>query len=115
MSQYTGETNIDGWPIASCADTSSDAWSRYRTKAQHPPRSRSHLADLVINVVCLTVAYLAIGHSIDREVLFEQYDFKLWSQSDRLFVFCLSLLPTVLAMSAIFVATKTLTKIQSIV
>ena len=92
---------------------SSDAWSRHRSKAVEPPRSRTHGADFVLHIVCASVARLAIDPIPDPELLFEQYDFKLWSQGDHLFVFCLSVLPGLLGMAAVFILFQALSKLRS--
>jgi len=114
VAQQYGGTAVHEWSHSAGSSSVGDAWSQYRTKAQHPSRSRSHLADLVIDFVCLVVASLALD-PIDRSVLFEQYDFKLWSQHDRLLVFCVSVLPALLGMAAVYVAFKAIHAIRSMI
>jgi hypothetical protein len=93
-----------------CDDGRGGLWSR----SEDASRRRTRAATLVLGCLCSVVAFLAIDTVGDRDLLFEQYDFKLWSHHDRLAVFCLSVLPSFLGMVAIFVAYKAISGLRSI-
>lgn len=101
------------WSFTSRGDVSRTDWSSARYAALGPSRSRTHTADRVLDCVCSIAASLAIDPVNDRKILFEQYDFKLWTQKDRLPVFCLSVMPSLLGMAVIFAAFKGLSKLHS--
>ncbi len=101
-----GETVVHEWIPAQTESSSR------RTGALGQPRSRSHLADYVLRRVSALVARLAIDPIVDRELLFEQYDFKLRSQGDRLGVFCLSIAPAVVGMAIAGGAFEVLDKLR---
>jgi len=83
-----------------------------RSRTKHTSRTRA--ATLVIGVLCSVVTLLAIDPVADRNLLFEQYDFKLWSHDDRLVVFCLSVMPRLVGMGVLIVAYKTINGLRSI-
>ena len=85
------------------------AWS----EAHSPARTRPRSANLVLSVLCSVVASLSIEDVGDRSLLFEQYDFKLWSYRDRLGVFCFSVLPSLAGMAVVSVAYKAIRGVQS--
>jgi hypothetical protein len=89
---------------------SSGTWSR----AHDQSRMRSRRANLVLSCLCSAVAFLAIDNAGDRSVLFEQYDFKLWSYGDRVGLFCLAVLPSLLGMGVLLVAYKAVGMLRSI-
>jgi hypothetical protein len=90
----------------------SHGWSPARAETLDPPRSRSQTADKVLNGVTSIAARLAIDPVEDRDLLFEQYDFKLRSHGNRLGVFCLSVAPALLAMAAVLGAFKIVSKLR---
>jgi hypothetical protein len=101
------------WYFSSTGDVSRSDWSASRYAVLGPSRSRTHTADMVLDSVCSIAASLAIDPVNDRKILFEQYDFKLWSQKDRLLIFCLSVTPSLLGMAVVFAAFKGISKLLS--
>ena len=73
----------------------------------------------VAQIWCSAV-YAPRSHSLrwvgsgDRSLLFEQYDFKLWSYEDRLARFCLAVLPSLIGMALLLVAYKALSLLRSV-
>jgi hypothetical protein len=107
MSHRLGETVEHGWLRAQAHRTnlgSGDIVS---------PRSRSRAADKVLHSVCWVAARLAIDPVEDRGSLFQQYDFKLSSQGDRLGLFCMSVAPALVGMGLVLVAFKVLSRFRS--
>lgn len=102
-----------GWVTPAVGIPASDAWDGHRVDADGAPRRRTQTATAVLNLVCSVIAAVSID-PVDRNVLFEQYDFKLMSCHDSLFGFCLSLIPTVLLMGTIFVLFKVVRKLRSL-
>ena len=109
MSQRLVGTVAHEWPRSSADITSVEDG---RETADTASRTRTRAANLALGVLCSIVASLAVD-PVDRTLLFEQYDFKLWSQKDRVAVFCLSLAPTLLAMATVLVAFKATSKLRS--
>jgi len=101
------------WYFSSRGDVLRTDWSSSQYVALGASRSRTRTADMVLDCVCSIAASLAVDPVSDRKILFEQYDFKLWSQKDRLPVFCLSVMPSLLGMAVVFAAFKGLSKLQS--
>jgi hypothetical protein len=101
------------WSSSSTGDVSRSDWSGSRYAVLGPSRSRTHTADMVLDCVCSIAASLAIDPVNDRKILFEQYDFKLWSQKDRLLIFCLSVTPSLFGMAVVFAAFKGISKLRS--
>jgi hypothetical protein len=101
------------WSFSSRGDVSRTDWSGSRYAALGSSRSRTHAADRVLDCVCSIASALAIDPVSDRKTLFEQYDFKLWSQKDRLPIFCLSVMPSLLGMAVVFAAFKGISKLHS--
>jgi hypothetical protein len=101
------------WYFSSRGDVLRTDWSGSQYLTLGPSRSRTRAADMVLDCVCSIAASLAIDPVSDRKILFEQYDFKLWSQKDRLPIFCLSVIPSLLGMAVVFAAFKGLSKLQS--
>jgi len=91
---------VPTYPEALSLDGLGDRWSR----AKHASRTRA--ATLVLGFLCSVVSFLSIDPVADRDLLLEQYDFKLWSQRDRLLVFCLSVVPSLIGMATVLVAYK---------
>jgi hypothetical protein len=91
-------------------DGRGDVW--FRTK--DTSRVRTPAATLVLGCVCSVVGFLAIDPVWDRNLLFEQYDFKLWSQRDRLVVFCLSVVPSLVGMAGVLMAYKAIKVLRSV-
>jgi hypothetical protein len=92
-----------------------EVWNGSWTRAHDPARSRPRGADLVLSCLCSVVGFLAIDSLGDRSLLFEHYDFKLWSYKDRLGVFCLSVLPSLAGMALVLVAYKAISILRSII
>jgi H+/Cl- antiporter ClcA len=92
-----------------------EAWNGSWSGAHDPSRTRARGADLVLSCLCSVVAFLAIDSVGDRSLLFEHYDFKLWSYHDRLAVFCLSVLPSLAGMAFVRVAFKAVSVLRSLV
>lgn len=90
------------------------AWSGTWSGAYDQSRMRSRRANLVLSCLCSAVAFLAIDDTGDRSLLFEQYDFKLWSYEDRLGRFCFAVLPSLLGMGVLLVAYKAISMLRSI-
>ncbi len=65
-------------------------------------RTRSAAATLVLNLIAGIVSSVTLARGLDRAELFERYDVKLWSYDDRLSIFCLTTIPPVAVMAAIF-------------
>ncbi len=101
------------WSFSSRGDVSRTDWSGSRYTEFGQSRSRTHTADMVLNCICSIATALAIDPVDDREMLFEQYDFKLWSQKDHLPLFCLSVLPSLFGMAVVFAAFKGISKLRS--
>jgi hypothetical protein len=101
------------WSFSSRGDVSRADWGSPQYATLGPSRSRTRTADMVLDYVCSIAASLAVDPVIDREILFEQYNFKLWSQKDRLLTFCLSVMPSLLGMAVVFAAFKGISKLQS--
>lgn len=97
------------YPETLSQDGHGDRWSRAKRE------SRTRTATLVLGFLCSVVSFLAIDPAGDRNLLFEQYDFKLWSHRDRLFVFCLSVVPSLVGMAIVLVAYKTLNTFKSVI
>jgi hypothetical protein len=89
------------------------SWSGTWSRAHDPSRLRARRANLVLSCLCSVVAFLAIDNTGDRSLLFEQYDFKLWSYEDRLVRFCLAVLPSLLGMALLLVAYKAISILRS--
>lgn len=89
-----------------------EAWGDRREDAG-ASRRRTHAATMVLKFVCSLIAAVSID-PVDRNALFEQYDFKLMSYHDRLFGFCLSVIPTVLLMGTICILFKVVSKLRSL-
>jgi hypothetical protein len=101
------------WSFSPRGDVSRTDWSGSQCATVRTPRSRTRTADMILDCVCSIAASLAIDPVNDRKILFEQYDFKLWSQQDRLSIFCLSVIPSLLGMALVFAAFKGISKLQS--
>jgi H+/Cl- antiporter ClcA len=91
-----------------------EAWSGSSSRAHQPSRARARGADLVLSCLCSMVALLAIDSVGDRSLLFEHYDFKLWSYRDRLTLFCLSVIPSLIGMALVLVAYKAISVLRSV-
>ena len=68
-----------------------------------PYRDRTPAATAVLNGFSSIVSKLMVTDGIDREDLFEKYDYKLFSYNDRLALFTLSTVPSVVVLAVIFV------------
>jgi hypothetical protein len=101
------------WSFSSRGDVSRTDWSGSQYATLGIPRSRTRTADMILDCVCSIAASLAIDPVNDRKILFEQYDFKLWSQKDRLPIFCLSVMPSLVGMAVVLATFKGLSKLQS--
>jgi hypothetical protein len=106
MSQRMAVTVAPEW-ISGGAETALP-----RSEARDVSRSRSGAADIVLRGVCSAVAYLAIDPVANHDLLFEQYDYKLRSQRDRLGIFCLSLAPALAGMAIVCGAFTVLQKLR---
>jgi hypothetical protein len=84
-----------------------------RARAHDALRKRSRGADLVLRGLCSAASFLAIEEVGDRSLLYEQYDFKLWSYRDRLGVFCLSTVPSLMGMALVLGLYKVLSALKS--
>jgi len=99
--------------------TVADEWIHVRTESVLPrseapaaPQSRSHAADILLRGVSCIVASLAIDPAANRDLLFDQYDYKLRSQGGSLGRFCLSVAPAIAGMAMVCGAFKVIRKLR---
>jgi len=71
-------------------------------------RTRSAAATFVLNLLSRVVSSVTLARGLDHAELFERYDVKLWSYDDRLSIFCLTTIPPVAVMAAVFGAHRAL-------
>jgi hypothetical protein len=61
------------------------------------------MANGVLKMVCSVAALFSLEPVSAHEVLFQQYDLKLWSHDDRILSFAAALVPALLATTALWV------------
>lgn len=71
--------------------------------AYHPSRKRSPAATTVLKAFCTVVCAVMVTSGIDRDMLFEKYDLRLWSYDDQLVLFTVFTIPSVAVLAAIYV------------